>query len=216
MQKRQKIFALVFGAVLLVGLSVFGTMAYLTASKDVLNTFTVGQVEIKLDEALVDSKGEYVSDADERTSKGNSYHLIPGAQYVKDPTVTLVKGSEKSYLRILVDINKSEELDMIFAPSGADLMSIFGGFDNSWIYMGNTEKSNVRTYEFHYKEAVKSEDEFDLKLPALFETLNVPQTMTNEQLAKLNENFDIKITAHAIQAQGFDSSIEAWSAFLME
>lgn len=44
-------------AVLLVAASVLGTMAYLTDSKDVKNTFTVGNVAIKLDEAKVDENG---------------------------------------------------------------------------------------------------------------------------------------------------------------
>ena len=37
--------------------TVFGTMAYLTSTKSVTNTFTVGDVEIKLDEAVVDEYG---------------------------------------------------------------------------------------------------------------------------------------------------------------
>lgn len=51
-------------AVLLVAASVLGTMAYLTDSKDVKNTFTVGNVAIKLDEAKVDDMGNLVKNQD--------------------------------------------------------------------------------------------------------------------------------------------------------
>ena len=47
-------------AVLLVAASVLGTMAYLTDSKDVKNTFTVGNVSIKLDEAKVNADGKAI------------------------------------------------------------------------------------------------------------------------------------------------------------
>ena len=56
-------------AVLLVAASVLGTMAYLTDSKDVKNTFTVGNVAIKLDEAKVNTDGTPVEGADR--VKGN-------------------------------------------------------------------------------------------------------------------------------------------------
>ena len=68
-------------AVLLVAASVLGTMAYLTDSKDVKNTFTVGNVAIKLDEAKVDENGTQVVDKDgnpvARVTE-NEYKLLPG------------------------------------------------------------------------------------------------------------------------------------------
>lgn len=100
-------------AVLLVAASVLGTMAYLTDSKDVKNTFTVGNVAIKLDEAKVDENGTQVVDKDgnpvARVTR-NAYKLLPGHTYVKDPTVTVLTPSVESYVRMKVTFNKASAL----------------------------------------------------------------------------------------------------------
>lgn len=100
-------------AVLLVAASVLGTMAYLTDSKDVKNTFTVGNVAIKLDEAKVDENGTQVVDKDgnpvARVTE-NEYKLLPGHTYVKDPTVTVLKPSVASYVRMKVTFNKASQI----------------------------------------------------------------------------------------------------------
>ena len=49
MKSKKKVFVTVLCAVLLVAASVLGTMAYLTSNDEVVNTFTVGNVQIKLD-----------------------------------------------------------------------------------------------------------------------------------------------------------------------
>lgn len=113
-------------AVLLVAASVLGTMAYLTDSKDVKNTFTVGNVAIKLDEAKVDENGTQVVDKDgnpvARVTR-NAYKLLPGHTYVKDPTVTVLKPSVASYVRMKVTFNKASQViamctDPKFAEDG--------------------------------------------------------------------------------------------------
>lgn len=100
-------------AVLLVAASVLGTMAYLTDSKDVKNTFTVGNVTIKLDEAKVDEKGNLVKNQDDtlvdRVTQ-NEYKLLPGHTYVKDPTVTVLAPSVESYVRMKVTFNKASQI----------------------------------------------------------------------------------------------------------
>jgi predicted ribosomally synthesized peptide with SipW-like signal peptide len=113
-------------AVLLVAASVLGTMAYLTDSKDVKNTFTVGNVAIKLDEAKVDENGTQVVDKDgnpvARVTE-NEYKLLPGHTYTKDPTVTVLAPSVESYVRMKVTFNKASALiamctDPEFAEDG--------------------------------------------------------------------------------------------------
>ncbi|MBQ9988977.1 MAG: hypothetical protein IJP30_04495 [Clostridia bacterium] len=54
MKTKRKALPLAFCAVLLVAASVLGTMAYLTSTDDVRNTFAVGSITITLDEAPVD------------------------------------------------------------------------------------------------------------------------------------------------------------------
>lgn len=210
--KKFKALLVVACALLLVAASVFGTMAYLTSTDEVKNTFTVGKVEITLDEAKVDQNGTAVTPA-ERV-KTNNYKLLPGHTYTKDPTVTVKKDSEPSYVKMTVTFSKANELDAIFAPTGADLTSIFKGYNAAnWIAKGNTKDAtaNTRTYEFWYKEAVGAPTA-DVALDALFDSITVPGTITGDQL-KTIEGMTITVNAYAIQADGFDNATAAWEAF---
>ena len=209
--KRSKSLVLALCAILLVVGTVLGTVAYLQDTASVVNTFTVGNVHLKLDEAVVDEKGEPTGG---RTETGNAYHLLPGETYTKDPTVTVLKGSEESYVRMMLTINCASELDAIFAPNGAVLTEIFKGYDaTKWTYVDVTRgNDNTITYEFRYFETVEAEDNADLDLDALFDTVTVPNTMTGDQLATIAD-LEITVEAHAIQATGFDTADEAWAAF---
>ena len=212
MKTRSKALLLMLCAVLLVAATIFGTMAYLTSTDTVTNTFTVGKVNIKLDEAKANSDGTLVEGA-ERV-KANSYKLLPGHTYNKDPMVTVLGGSESSYVKMTVTFSKANELDAIFAPDGANLTSIFNGYDaTKWTYKGNTKDAtaNTRTYEFWYKEAVAAPTA-DVALDALFKSITVPGEITNEQLATI-ERMTITVNAYAIQADGFADAAAAWAAF---
>lgn len=211
MKTKSKALLLTLCAVLLVAASMLGTMAYLTDNKTVTNTFTVGQVKIKLDEAKVDEAGNAVGT--DRV-QSNSYKLLPGHTYTKDPMVTVLKDSEASYIKMTVTFSKAKELDDIFAPNGADMTKIFNGYDKtSWTYKGNTKDTaaDTRTYEFWYKEAVSAPNT-DVALDALFDSITVPGTITNEQLATI-EGMTITVNAYAIQADGFANAEAAWAAF---
>ena len=146
--------------------------------------------------------------------KANSYKLLPGHTYTKDPTVTVLKGSESSYIKMTVTFTKAKELDAIFAPNGANLTSIFKDHDSDyWIAKGNTENTdaNTRTYEFWYKKAVDAPTT-DVKLDALFDSITVPNNITGKQLATI-QGMMITVNAYAIQADGFETAAKAWDAF---
>ena len=138
-------------AVLLVAASVLGTMAYLTDSKDVKNTFTVGNVAIKLDEAKVDEMGNLVKNQDgtlaDRVTH-NEYKLLPNHTYVKDPTVTVKTPSVDSYVRMKVTFNKASALiamctDPEFAEAGPT------GVENAYplIRMVNFVEANAAKWD---------------------------------------------------------------------
>lgn len=212
MKTAKKAMLMTLCAIILVVATVFGTMAYLTSTDTVTNTFTVGNVKITLDEAKVDTDGSLVAGA--ARVKENDYKLLPGHTYNKDPMVTLLAGSETSYVKMTVTFSKANELDAIFAPNGADLTSIFNGYDAAnWIAKGSTKDAtaNTRTYEFWYKVAVGAPTA-DIALDALFDSITVPGTITKEQLATI-EGMTITVDAYAIQADGFDDADAAWAAF---
>lgn len=137
-------------AVLLVAASVLGTMAYLTDSKDVKNTFTVGNVAIKLDEAKVDEMGNLVKNQDGTLAErvpGNAYKLLPNHTYVKDPTVTVKTPSVDSYVRMKVTFNKASALiAMCTDPEYADEVT---GVENAFplIRMVNFVEANAAKWD---------------------------------------------------------------------
>ena len=203
----------VLALVLVIAMSVAGTYAYLTSQDTVTNTFTVGNVQIKLDEAKANADGSLYDNGVTRVD-ANSYKLLPGHKYNKDPMVTVLKGSESSYVKMTVTFSKAAALDAIFAPNGAELLKIFNGYDSTnWIYKGNTEDTtaNTRTYEFWYKETVAALDA-DVALDALFDSITVPGTIDNAQLATI-EGMTITVNAYAIQADGFSTADAAWEAY---
>lgn len=176
------------------------TLAYFTDTKTATNTFTVGNVKITLTEPKWTENSK----------------LVPGTEIGKDPTVTVVKGSEECYVRILMTISNSEAWDDIFDDdSTLKIEDFFTGYDSdSWTYIKNTENTdNTRTYEFRYKEAVNALNATDnVALPALFTAVNVPSTLTGTQIATL-DGFNIVIEAQAIQTASFANADAAWAAF---
>ena len=191
------------------------TFALLTFETDTLvNTFTVGEVALKLDETDVDETGTPISGADRVT--GNEYKLIPGKSYVKDPTLTVIAGSEASYVRLLVTITKAKEIKEVFGSDFLPENYVTGWDKTKWLSTSVKEnQDNSITYEFRYHEVVggyidgKKED---VVLTPLFTNFTAPSELNNESLKKI-EGFEIKVVGHGIQATGFKSPEEAWNAF---
>ena len=215
--KKFKALLVVACALLLVAASVFGTMAYLTSTDTVTNTFTVGKVKITLDEAKVGTDGKALTGSDAARVQTNSYKLMPGHTYTKDPTVTVEAGSEASYVRQMVTVTFDKVLTD--AQLATQLDGIFTGYDANWVRNDKKVETKTKdgvkytviTYEYRYKDKVAATTT-DSKLPALFTGIKVPETWTNDDLAAFG-NIEINIVAHAIQADGFDNADDAWAAF---
>lgn len=220
MNKKVKALLLVLCALILVVGSVMGTFAYLTDTKEVQNTFTVGNVYISLDEAVLNAESGKTTGT--RAEAGNTnVKLIPGRSIDKDPTVTVKANSEACYVRMLVTVSYATELKAIF-PSFA--LTTLADIDDSWTFAGPVKEdtqANTLTYEYRYNNAVAKADT-DTKLDALFSAVTLPGTVTNEQISTLvtkdangNITNQLKITvvAHAIQAEGFADEAAAWTEF---
>lgn len=219
MKTTKKALLFTFCAVLLVVASVLGTMAYLTSSDTVTNTFTVGKVKIKLDEAKVNPDGNYESDHGQRT-KENTYHLLPGHEYCKDPTVTILASSEDAYVRTVVTVENIDKLKATFDGAeyyGEDgvflLQKLVNGWNPEiWIFEGYTEDESNGKYEFRYTDTYVEGVTSDKQLPDLFTSIAVPgEEVTNENIDNLS-HVKIVVEAHAIQADGFADADEAWAA----
>lgn len=236
---KKRTVALVLAIVLVFAVAVGGTVAYLTSTANVKNTFTVGSVNIKLDEAKVTPDGKAVTPAERVTA--NDYKLMPGHTYTKDPTVTVLKGSEKSYVRMKVTFNNAAAI--IAMLTNPEFENEVTGVENAFplISMVNFVEANAAkwdgiipdnmveteemlanpkyfvkdndtlTFYFYYKEPVSAPNA-DNALAVLFDSIKVPEWVTADQLNKLND-FQINVVAEAIQADGFDDADAAWAAF---
>lgn len=88
----------IFLCVALVAIAVVGaSLAYFTDTKSATNTFTMGDVKIKLDETNVtEPTGDRVT--------SNAYDVYPGAVVTKDPIVHNV-GKNAAYIRATVNVS---------------------------------------------------------------------------------------------------------------
>ena len=197
MKTRSKALLLSLCAVLLVTASVLGTMAYLTSQDTVTNTFSVGSVAIKLDEAKANLDGSLVEGA--ARVKANSYKLLPGHTYNKDPIVHVDPTSENCYLFVKVanEITAIEGETTVAAQMTAKGWGAVDGVPGVYVYTQNRAPAVVAGGSS----------------VTVFDNFTISGTVDNATLATYN-NKTITVTAYAIQADGFEgkTASQIWKA----
>ena len=171
-------------------IAVGGTLAYLTSKTAVVtNTFTVGNVAITLDEAPVDADGKATS-GDRVTA--NSYKLLPGHEYDKDPTVHVDADSEDCWLfvKITDEIAAIQDAETVAAQLTA----------NGWTLVAG------QTGVYAYEEVVSAGEDV-----VVFESFKILGSVKNDALAAY-ANKTITVQAYAVQEDGFGSAADAWAA----
>lgn len=202
MKKAKKIVALLLCAVLLIGASVAGTLAYLTAQSTVTNTFTVGSVSFDatsaLDETIVDAYGVVVTgDGAGRTTEGNTYKLIPGHTYTKDPQIHILAGSEACYLFVKVE-------NGISAIEANDNTIVAQMSANGWTALEVNGETVTNVYCKAAPVLTEKNKNTDVSIFGSF-------TIATDADVSTYANAEIKITAYAVQADGFESAAAAWT-----
>ena len=210
--KKTKAILMALCAVLLVAASVMGTLAYLTSTDQVINTFTVGKVDITLDEAPVDANGQKTN-GPRRTS--NEYHLLPGHEYVKDPIVHVAADSEDCYLFVKVEngIAAIEAAPTIAAQMAANGWAPITDGSNVYVYIGTEAEAAAPLAVTHGSNV------------PVFEEFTILGTVTNEKLAGTPAattpdgetipavegygDAEVVVTAYAVQADGFETKTAA-------
>ena len=194
MKTKSKALLLTLCAVLLVAASMLGTMAYLTSTASVENTFTVGSVAITLDETDVDN-----STADANRDQANSYKLMPGHTYTKDPTIHVAAASEDCYLFVKVanEITAIEGETTVAAQMTAKGWVAVDGVTGVYVYT----QSNAPAVVAGGSNVT------------VFDNFTISGTVDNATLATYN-NKTITVTAYAIQADGFEgkTASQIWNA----
>ena len=193
------------GAISLIGaIGAGSTFAYLTSTTGtVTNTFTVGNVNFDddpltggLSESKVardENSGLYV-DADgtgEWTVKENKYEdLVAGEVVYKDPTVHMADDSQDAWVFAKI-VNDNPELTIAYA--------------SDWVDVTDAYKTAQNLNNIDYKVYAKKRCDFQIPLilPSLKE-VTVGNNVTEDTTFT-----DIKVSACAVQAAGFENYTDA-------
>lgn len=181
---KKKTLALLLALVLVFGAAVGGTIAYLTSNDSVTNTFTIGKVDITLDEAKVDEYGAAIEDVPR--VKANSYKLIPGHTYTKDPTIHVATGSEDCWLFVKIENGLGTAATLTMGTGWTEIDST----NHVWAY--NTKVSAGADV-------------------TVFSQFTFSEDVTATQLPSYNGK-TIVVTACAVQADGLDQTAAAAQA----
>lgn len=160
--KSTKGMALALALVLLLGCGIGGTLAWLMDSTStVTNTFTVGNIDITLDEARVDQDGNFLDKdknvvntlAEAERVTNNQYQAIPGKTYSKDPTLTVKKGNEKCYLFVKYTETGAPstyyEYDFVLDNEGSGWQLVPGTTDVWYIIVEETSADAANDTVYH-------------------------------------------------------------------
>jgi len=190
--KTKKILLMIASMALVAVVAVAATFAYLTSTtSEVKNTFTIGKIEITLDEAKVDLYGVKDTTATARVTE-NDYKLIPGHTYTKDPTIHVKAGSEACWVFVKVtdDIVAIEDTETVKAQIIA----------NGW-----TALPSVEGVYYKAQDAVTGTTDVDLIVFGSF-------TITSDAEVSAYNGKKITVIGYAIQQDGFNDAAAAWTA----
>ncbi len=148
MKNMKKILVFAMAMLLVMALSVTGTLAWLNSlTGEVTNTFTVGNVTITLDEGDVYELADNVTDEQlgqhkpgvtttENRVQANAYKLVPGKTYAKDPIVHVDAASEDCYVfvKVINTLTNIEVKDDTTKPTIAQQMA-----NNGWVKLDGVD-----------------------------------------------------------------------------
>ena len=199
--------------VALVAIAVVGaSLAYFTDTKTATNTFTMGDVKIKLDETNVnDPEGDRVT--------SNAYDVYPGAVVTKDPIVHNT-GKNAAYIRATINVENwmnecaayYPEFEKTFGQNGYEqsLLLLVDALGDGWSIVGVEAGTPFTLGNFSAKFILKYDGTLasGADTSAMFTQVKIPAGITNG-----NTFGTITVKADAIQADGFNTWEDAFTAF---
>lgn len=194
---KKKSIAVVLALVLLVCCAVGGVLAWLTAtSGPVVNTFTVGNVDITLAE-----------------SENLNLKMVPGQTIVKDPKVTVVGGSEACWL--FVKVEESDNLDSYIEYTvDSDVWTALPGENGVYYREVSAEvaKAGVEYNVLGAGNATYSNVVYSWNANQVL----VKPSVTKDMMDKIDNGTatepTLTFTAYACQSAGFETAAAAWTA----
>lgn len=193
---KKKILSLCLVGLLAATAIVGGTLAYFTDNDNKTNTFTVGNVDIRIDEKMIDKNGDWVDYTDKQVLAPIAQSKAPFNKMVK----TVNDGANDAYIRTFITCPSDlyNQLGYGF-NSGSSAQDIADGnntihYLNKWTDIGkatvNGKEVNIFMCE-HY-DAIKAGDSI-LSLTKVW----VYEDVDN---ANIGDSFEVKVYSEAIQA----------------
>jgi hypothetical protein len=197
-------------------------MAYFTDEKAMTNTFTVGNVEIKMTEAPVvaDLNGDLIKadgNRNEADADGEEFDygtLFPMQTIYKDPTIENT-GSEAAYVAAKIVIsNSADTLQSTTLKNEAAVKAFITGAagtalaDTANKVVIQAEGNDWVIYILCTNALTGKTDTVAGGSVVLFDHVNIDADWGNEEMAVL-KNLTIKVTAYATQVKGFADAKEA-------
>ena len=220
---KKKIFSIGLMTSLVCMLFVGGTLAYFEDQEAAKNIFTIGQVDIGLDEPLWDDQAQNV--------------LIPGITILKDPTVTIQKDSEDCYLFLEIKLPQSTLLEMMYKLDGSNyknpskfykamlkneglarkvVSKWFNGINyDDWKIMSTPEANGILKNEMVFILGYTGNDNPILSQGdqvTFMKSFTMPSQVTKEMIPENTNIFELDFKAYAIQSVGIESLDIAYDA----
>ena len=175
-----KVVVVLLALVLLIGCAAGGTIAWLMTNTDpVENTFSASDIQIDLKETT-----------------GDTYKLIPGKTYAKDPVLSVEAATDVDCWLFF----KVEELDTL------DVLSYKLNLDG---WQALTGVNGVYYREVKVADAVKSFYLLKGKTGFTNGYVTISEDLTLAQMTEAS-TASLKFTGYAIQKEGFDDPAAAW------
>lgn len=192
----------IFLCVALVAIAIVGaSLAYFTDTKTATNTFTMGDMQIKLDETdVTNPTGDRVT--------SNTYNTYPGAVVTKDPTVHNT-GKNAAWIRAKVEVkgwvtNREKYPNYVAGELKDSLKYLIDGLGEGWSLVSATAANEDVTFVLMYADKLAA----GADTTAMFKQVKVPAGLQNGQ-----EFGMITVKADAIQTDGFDTWEAAFAKF---
>lgn len=193
MRKSQKLMIISSLLAVIAVLTIGPTLSWLSStSKPVINTFAGGTIAVQLDEALVGPDGKAVVGEGAQRVTANSYKYSAGAVLDKDPTPTVLKGSEECYVFLLVENGLNDKFTMNYDTT-------------SWRRVAESDGKTVYAYSTKV-DALNSNE--DVKLTPIFTRVTVSPELTAADIENMGEK-KLCVTAFAVQTANLDAQTAA-------
>ena len=198
--KKNKLLIPIMVLILVIGV-VGGTLAWLTDKTETkVNTFTVGDINITLDETTI------------------VYKMVPGNTIDKDPSITVKGNSEKCYLFVKVDENGTT-----YTKDNVTVNKTFKDYITYEVSDGETPNGWIKLTTVHdnvwYR--IVNSDSSDQKFNVIGYTNDAGQFVSNKVLVKntvtkemlegaATDAPELSFTAYAVQFDNMADAATAW------